>query len=105
MTSLSSFIQNGWEVTCFVLIKQEENRLYNSIDNLAFSFDVGSNKGSYALVASEVATASVFAFEPGSSAFSGLKRNIELNHRANVKPLNIAVSDQESVLMLRVDKK
>ena len=63
-------------------------------------FDVGSNIGSYTLVASEVATASVFAFEPGITAFSALKRNIELNSRSNVKPLNFAVSDQERVIML-----
>jgi FkbM family methyltransferase len=63
-------------------------------------FDVGSNIGSYTLVASEVATANVFAFEPGRTAFSALKKNIELNNRSNVKLLNFAVSDQESVLML-----
>ena len=63
-------------------------------------FDVGSNIGSYTLVASEVATASVFAFEPGRTAFSALKKNIEMNNRSNVKLLNFAVSDQESVLML-----
>lgn len=63
-------------------------------------FDVGANIGSYTLVASEVPTASVFAFEPGSTAFLALKKNIELNNRSNVKLLNFAVSDRESTLML-----
>lgn len=63
-------------------------------------FDVGSNIGSYTLVASEVATAKIFSFEPGTKAFSELKRNIELNKRSNVKLLNFAVSDKESVLIL-----
>ncbi len=33
-------VQKGWEVTIFVSVKQENDRLYNSIDYSAFSFDV-----------------------------------------------------------------
>jgi glycosyltransferase involved in cell wall biosynthesis len=33
-------VQKGWKVTTFVSVEQEKNRLYNSIDYSAFSFDV-----------------------------------------------------------------
>lgn len=36
--------QRGWKVTIFVAVEQEKNRLYNSIDYLAFSFDVVKSK-------------------------------------------------------------
>ena len=48
---LQLLAQKGWEVTCFVSVKQEDNRLYNSLDNSAFSFDAISNIGSNALAA------------------------------------------------------
>lgn len=54
-------------------------------------FDVGANIGAYALLASEPPAARVFAFEPHPATFGLLRRNLDLNQRANVTPFNLAL--------------
>lgn len=82
---------NNMNFIKLILKKYRKNGLF---------FDVGANIGSYALIASEVANAKVFAFEPNRKAFLALKKNIELNKRSNVKLFNFAVSDKESIILL-----
>jgi FkbM family methyltransferase len=60
-------------------------------------YDVGSNVGAYALVASRFAhgKAKIYAFEPSFSTFANLSRNVFLNGcSGSVIPLNIALSDK-----------
>jgi FkbM family methyltransferase len=60
-------------------------------------FDVGSNVGAYALVASKFTRgkAKIYAFEPSFSTFANLSRNVFLNGcSGSVMPLNIALSDK-----------
>lgn len=57
--------------------------------------DVGANIGTYTLVASEVATASVLSIEPHPGTFAMLLRNVNSNGRTNVACLNAAMSDHE----------
>lgn len=68
-------------------------------------YDIGANIGQYSLYAA-VATgkrARVYAFEPESSNFAKLNRNIYLNGLQDVVvPLNIALSDRTGIADLRV---
>jgi FkbM family methyltransferase len=57
--------------------------------------DVGANIGTYTLVASEVATATVLSIEPHPSTFAMLLRNVNSNGRTNVACLHVAISDHE----------
>lgn len=70
-------------------------KLFLKTKHKSVFFDVGANIGSYTLIASEDSNAIIYAFEPHPSTFKHLVNNIELNHRKNVKPINIAL-DKES---------
>lgn len=63
-----------------------------------YFFDVGSNIGSYSILAGNEALSNVHAFEPIPSTFERLKNNIELNGLLNVKPHNIGLGEEESIL-------
>jgi FkbM family methyltransferase len=58
--------------------------------------DGGAHIGVYSLLASRRigAGGTVFAFEPDSYNFAALALNLRRNHCANVRPLNMAVSDR-----------
>jgi FkbM family methyltransferase len=64
--------------------------------------DVGANIGSYSLIMSEIKGIQVISIEPHPDTYSRLCNNIKLNDRPNVIPLNIAVSDQNTVLTLMI---
>lgn len=68
--------------------------LMEKIENPIF-FDIGANIGSYTLIASEESQATVYSFEPHPVTFNRLLKNIKLNQRQNVLPMNIAL-DKES---------
>jgi FkbM family methyltransferase len=57
--------------------------------------DVGANIGQYSLIASKRVgpTGHVYAFEPGESILSRLRRNIELNPSNNIEILPVAVGN------------
>jgi FkbM family methyltransferase len=61
-------------------------------------FDVGANIGSYTLVASEVADATVVSFEPHPATFALLGKSVRRNGRDNVVSLNLALSRAEGEL-------
>lgn len=63
-------------------------------------FDGGANIGDYTLVASEIPDALVVSFEPHPQIFPALVRNIQLNSRSNVIPMNMALSDQDDTVFL-----
>lgn len=67
-------------------------------------FDVGANVGSYTLLASSVCKTRCIAFEPVSSTFDILVRNIELN-RINhlVQPENKGVGKEFGTLKFTID--
>jgi FkbM family methyltransferase len=59
-------------------------------------YDIGANVGFYSLLASTlIDPGKVFAFEPLPINVSYLRRHLALNHRTNIKVLEIAVCDQE----------
>ncbi len=63
-------------------------------------FDIGANIGSYALVASELPHARVFAFEPHPVTAKLLSENVRLNHRQNVTVCPVAVGQRDGVVRL-----
>ena len=63
-------------------------------------FDIGSNIGSYTILAAKEAGANVIAFEPIPSTFQVLEKNIELNAiSALVHPLNVGVGAKAETLI------
>lgn len=79
--NLTSFIQNRLRPgDCFV--------------------DVGANVGYFSLLASTLVGQSgkVVSIEPIQSTFEVLTRNLHVNHRQNVRAVNIAVWDKEETL-------
>jgi len=58
--------------------------------------DAGANCGIYTVAAARLVgpTGRVLSFEPGSQAFSLLKKNIEINHFQNVRAYRAALSDK-----------
>jgi len=60
-------------------------------------FDIGANIGYYSLLASSIrkGSLSVYAFEPMPSAFQYLVENIAINGFNNIKPQQLALSDQQ----------
>jgi FkbM family methyltransferase len=64
--------------------------------------DVGANMGYYALLASTAVGSNglVLAFEPSPTNLQALLKNLRLNASANVMVLNLALSDQDSVVKL-----
>lgn len=64
--------------------------------------DVGSNLGYYALLASPKVglKGSVVAIEASPKIFRALEANIDLNHFANIRPINVAVSDRRETLTI-----
>lgn len=62
-------------------------------------FDIGSNIGSYTILASGHCKANSIAFEPITAAFNALLKNIEINNLQNlVIAKNIGISDSENIL-------
>jgi FkbM family methyltransferase len=59
----------------------------------ALFWDVGSNIGLYALVASQNNRSRVVAFEPHPFTFQLLNRQIELNKRSNIRAVNLGLSE------------
>jgi len=60
--------------------------------------DIGANIGYYTLLLSELVgpEGQVYAFEPESSNYSLLEKNLQLNHIANVTAIQKGVSDQDT---------
>lgn len=60
--------------------------------------DIGANVGTYALIASEVNGAQIYAFEPHPFTFELLSENIQHNNRSNVQLVNKAVAANNTKL-------
>jgi FkbM family methyltransferase len=61
--------------------------------------DIGAHIGTFTLLAKKYWPASrIIAIEPNRSNYASLVRNIELNRLTNVTPMNIALSDSESMV-------
>jgi len=66
------------------------------LDNKDIFFDIGTNIGTYTILASGVCNATTFSFEPIPETFQFLQKNIELNNLQNkVNALNIGLSDKK----------
>lgn len=61
--------------------------------NDALFWDVGSNIGLYSLIASLNPKAKAVAFEPHPFTFQLLNQQIALNHRENILPVNVGLSN------------
>lgn len=66
--------------------------------------DAGANVGYYSMLAAKriLPDGKVYSFEPVSSTFKALKKNIELNGFKNVTPVNSGVSDSKGKLKIYV---
>ena len=63
-------------------------------------FDIGANIGTYTLIASEAAHATVVSFEPHPKTFARLRENVQRNVRENVLSLNLALSSEAGEVRL-----
>ncbi len=61
--------------------------------------DVGANIGSYTLIASELSS-NVIAIEPHPQTYKTLLKNIQINNRANVTAINMAVGNEAALVYL-----
>src|SRR5882672_9989808 len=67
-------------------------------------FDVGANAGLFAIsAAKKIGGKGVFAFEPCSSTFELLKRNLLLNHLGDVNALQMALGDSVGAGVLQIN--
>jgi FkbM family methyltransferase len=66
-------------------------------------FDIGANIGSYTLIASEVADATVVSIEPHPETFALLEQNVRRNGRDNVVCLKVALSGEEGEVRFTSD--
>jgi len=92
----------SWEVDAFwlkELVKEiYEDRVYERffrVEEGDIVVDVGANAGIFTLKASKRTghRGKVFSFEPEAKNYRRLCRNIRINRRSNVIPINAAVSD------------
>lgn len=61
--------------------------------------DIGANIGSYTVLAGSCEGVNVVAFEPVSSTFSWLQKNIQVNKLdKKVRAMNIGLADQEGII-------
>jgi len=91
------FVSKTWE--------PEETELVSSLLHEGDVFvDVGANVGYFTLLASECVGSSgkVFAFEPAPRNFVLLSKNAEINHCANVRCEQKAVTDRNQPLELHL---
>jgi FkbM family methyltransferase len=82
-------------------VEKAETELWHKlIKKGSLILDIGANIGYYTLQASIRAgkEGKVIAFEPVSSTFNKLKRNVELNSLSNVNLENMAVSDTNGTI-------
>lgn len=62
-------------------------------------FDIGTNIGTYTIIASGVCGSTTYAFEPIPKTFNYLKKNIELNNLQNkVTAINLGLADKKGFL-------
>ena len=79
-----------YEESMFLLHHLKKNDLF---------IDIGANVGHYSLLAAGICKSRVMAFEPISSTFSKLKKNIELNNlNGRVKTFNLGIGDENTFL-------
>lgn len=68
-------------------------------------FDVGANIGVYSVLAAKANNASqVYAFEPYSTNYQKILKNIENNSCSNIVPLMLALGDEKKMLSFNVPK-
>lgn len=86
--------------------RQERDFVANYVKSGMTVVNVGANVGLYALMAAKLvgSTGHVFAFEPSSSTFCLLKKNISLNKVKNLTATLLALSDEKGRLVLKADR-
>jgi FkbM family methyltransferase len=65
-------------------------------------FDIGANIGLYSLLASDILEShgKVYAFEPSSTTFKALTKNLSLNNVQNVSAFQFALSNENGIAHL-----
>ena len=95
-------------VTAFVFWKGSSAYEYTDVFISLFSkirtfFDVGSNIGYYSIIAGKInADLRVYAFDPSPGPFLYLLENVEINGVKNVKPFQMALSDENGTFSFHV---
>lgn len=79
------------------LEKKYEQYMLSKIQKDDVIVDVGANMGYYSIQFARLTNGKVYSFEPLSTQFSLLKRNVELNKLTNDVLINNAVSDTNEV--------
>jgi FkbM family methyltransferase len=73
------------------------------VQNARTIIDIGASTGYYSLIAAlENENSNIYSFEPLDTAFNSLKNNIEINHLKNIKPVNMALSNDSGKITLYI---
>jgi FkbM family methyltransferase len=76
--------------------QEDENVLFNLLEDDAVILDVGANIGWYSMLFSKrFPLSKIYSFEPIQDTYKYLVTNITLNHASNVFPFNIGLSEKE----------
>lgn len=68
--------------------------LWSSENHASIMYDIGANIGIYSLYAALKSRLNcIYSFEPVHNNFNSLQNNVVLNHKLNINPLNIAISN------------
>jgi|SaaInlStandDraft_5_1057022.scaffolds.fasta_scaffold09438_3 FkbM family methyltransferase len=90
------------------LLKREPDTLYwidNYMNDNDVFYDVGANIGTYSLYAANKGGLKIFAFEPESSNYYYLNKNIYLNGMDDrILALNVALNNEDKLSYLRLIK-
>lgn len=79
--------------------QEDEDVLFNLLEDDAVILDVGANIGWYSLLFSKrLPRSKIYSFEPIHDTYKYLITNLTLNHASNVFPFNIGLSEKEGSL-------
>ena len=82
------FFMGGYEKAELALYRKVLENIYKD----PFMLDIGSNNGTHSLYLSRYCN-KIFSFEPDTSIYKLLNRNIQLNRIQNIEIFNLAISD------------
>ena len=104
-TSFYKFVSSNplllWRARTLLTKEEETIHWLNQITSKDILFDVGANIGVYTIFAANKA-GKVFSFEPESSNYATLNKNIHKNNLQNVSSFGIAIADKETFDILNL---
>ncbi|MCK4735841.1 MAG: FkbM family methyltransferase, partial [Methanophagales archaeon] len=97
----TKWIVGSSNIECALGSYEYEKRIVfeKEVSKSSVVYDIGAHVGFYTLLASELVSGGgrVIAFEPAFRNLKYLKKHVEINHCANVKIIEAAVSDKSGI--------